>query len=235
MLQTVTCGLDFKVTIVNLFVNEKMTHLEKKQGRFHHGNLEEALIGAGIDIISQSGGTNFSLREVSQSLGVSHAAAYRHFSSKADLLVKIAIRGFKMLTENLRNISDKADIRQNPYKLILALGDAYISFGLQNPGIYRALFTKEVAEGHSIEELNIVSLESWQPLVDAIILGQAERKIISTANPYDIASMLWASLHGYVMLCLEINLGGEQTMECTPNLPKAKFLDMIHQSIWKKS
>lgn len=211
-----------------------MEEISKKQGRFHHGNLEEALVNAAINIISESGGTHFSLREVSQKLGVSHAAAYRHFSSKADLLARIAIRGFKMLTKSLRDIYDDAQLRLNPYKLILALGEEYINFGLNNPGIYRALFIKEIAEGHANEELNKVSLESWQPLVDAIILGQNERKIIPTANPYDISSMLWAALHGYVMLCLEINLGGEQIMECTPHLPKAKFLEMIHQSIWKK-
>lgn len=211
-----------------------MEDILKKKEKFHHGNLEEALINAAILIISESGGTYFSLREVSQKIGVSHAAAYRHFSSKAELLSKIAIRGFKLLTQDLRGIYENSQLRMNPYKLILALGEAYIDFGLNNPGIYRALFIKEIAEGHENQELNTVSLESWQPLVDAINLGQNERKIIPTANPFDIASMLWAALHGYVMLCLEINLNGPQTIECTPHLPKAKFLEMIHQSIWKK-
>lgn len=211
-----------------------MDNLEKKTGKFHHGNLEESLVERGIELIGELGHTNFSLREVSQSLGVSHAAAYRHFKSKSFLIAKIAMRGFALLTQKLEAIGAQHSNHLNSYKTMMDLGAAYIDFGTQNPGIYRSLFIKEIVEGIDLKELNEASIESWQPLIKAIKQGQHDRKIAPNYDAYDIGSMLWAALHGYVMLCLEMDLGGSNSIECVPHISKQKFLEMIHQSIWKK-
>ncbi len=211
-----------------------MEELEKKTGKFHHGNLEESLIMRGIEMIADLGHTNFSLREVSQSLGVSHAAAYRHFKSKSELIAKIAMRGFAILTQQLENIGNQYSSHLNSYKTMMDLGSQYIDFGTQNPGLYRALFIKEIVNGIDVKELDEASLASWQPLIKAIKQGQHDRKILPNYNAYDIGSMLWAALHGYVMLCLEMDIGRNSTNDCVPNLSKNKFLEMIHQSIWKK-
>jgi len=64
---------------------------------YHHGNLKEELVSAGIRIISKDGVDGLSLREVAGLAGVSHAALYRHFKNKEDLLASIAEDGFLSL------------------------------------------------------------------------------------------------------------------------------------------
>ena len=49
---------------------------------YHHGNLRQALIDAGIKIINESGEESLSLRKVAAECNVSHAAPYAHFNSK---------------------------------------------------------------------------------------------------------------------------------------------------------
>jgi AcrR family transcriptional regulator len=56
---------------------------------YHHGNLRKALIEEGLKTLCRDGIGSFSLRNLSKKLGVSHAAAYRHFSSKEELLKAI--------------------------------------------------------------------------------------------------------------------------------------------------
>lgn len=56
---------------------------------YHHGNLRKALIEEGLKSLCRDGIGSFSLRNLSKKLGVSHAAAYRHFSSKETLLKAI--------------------------------------------------------------------------------------------------------------------------------------------------
>lgn len=148
-----------------------MDKIERKTSKFHHGNLEESLINQGISLISELGNTSFSLREVSTSLGVSHAAAYRHFRSKSELIAKIAMRGFGILTQKLETIGAQYKSHLNSYKTLMDLGVAYIDFGVENPGLYRALFIKEVVEGIDMKELDEASLASWQPLLNAIKQG----------------------------------------------------------------
>ena len=56
---------------------------------YHHGNLRQALIEAGIKIINESGEENLSLRKVAALCNVSHAAPYAHFKDKDELLEAI--------------------------------------------------------------------------------------------------------------------------------------------------
>ena len=49
---------------------------------YHHGNLRNALIGAGLELINTEGEENLSLRKAALKCGVSNAAPYAHFNSK---------------------------------------------------------------------------------------------------------------------------------------------------------
>ena len=46
---------------------------------YHHGNLRNALIGAGLELINTEGEENLSLRKVALKCGVSNAAPYAHY------------------------------------------------------------------------------------------------------------------------------------------------------------
>jgi hypothetical protein len=53
---------------------------------YHHGNLKETLISAGLEILSEKGIEGLSLRKVAKRIGVSHTAPY-----------KISLRPFRLL------------------------------------------------------------------------------------------------------------------------------------------
>lgn len=61
---------------------------------FHHGNLRQALTEAAPAAPDIAG---LSLRQISISLGVTVAAAYRHFESREALLDEVARVGFERL------------------------------------------------------------------------------------------------------------------------------------------
>ena len=53
---------------------------------YHHGNLRQALIDAGIKIINEQGEDALSLRKAAALCEVSHAAPYAHFKDKEELI-----------------------------------------------------------------------------------------------------------------------------------------------------
>ena len=55
---------------------------------YHHGNLENALVGAAITLVRKYGPDQLSLRAVSAEIGVSPSAGYHHFRDK-DALVSV--------------------------------------------------------------------------------------------------------------------------------------------------
>ena len=62
----------------------------KTTNTYHHGDLKNTLQAAAAQLIAERGVEGFSLREISQAAGVSHAAAYRHYADKQALLADLA-------------------------------------------------------------------------------------------------------------------------------------------------
>ena len=69
--------------------------------KYHHGDLKNALIKAGIEILSKEGIGELSLRKVAQHAGVSHSAPYSHFPDKQSLIAAISTEGLHQLYAEL--------------------------------------------------------------------------------------------------------------------------------------
>ena len=106
---------------------------------YHHGNLRQALIDAGIRIINEKGEDNLSLRKVAAACDVSHAAPYAHFKNKDELLEAMKKNVTDRITDELRAA---VNMGRNTEESIILMGKAYISFFSQNPDYYTFLFGK---------------------------------------------------------------------------------------------
>jgi AcrR family transcriptional regulator len=104
---------------------------------YHHGDLRRALVQGGLTLLARDGLAAFSLRALAQELGVSHAAPYRHFSSREELLAQIVRESMARFEEALASSAFvEGDDEENLYRL----GEAYVAFYLDNPEIL-ALFS----------------------------------------------------------------------------------------------
>ncbi len=99
---------------------------------YHHKNLRADLISSGLTMLNRDGIASFSLRKLSQELGVSHAAAYRHFSDKEDLLRAIFLESSRMFRDALAK-SVRPDAAGE--EALMQLGIGYVRFYLDNPEI----------------------------------------------------------------------------------------------------
>lgn len=104
---------------------------------YHHGNLRDAMIEAGIAIISSEGLAQLSLRRVAADCGVSHAAPYKHFESKEALLSAMKTHIADGTAQHLRQSipHDGTDEEK-----LLAFGKSYVHYFVEHPAYYRFLF-----------------------------------------------------------------------------------------------
>ena len=107
--------------------------------RYHHGNLRQALIDAGIRIINENGEEALSLRKVAAACEVSHAAPYAHFKDKEELLEAMKKSVTDKFTDELETAVSNG---RNAEESIILMGKAYISFFSKNPDYYTFLFGK---------------------------------------------------------------------------------------------
>jgi AcrR family transcriptional regulator len=106
---------------------------------YRHGNLPTALVAAARQILDENGMQAVGLRETARRVGVSATAAYRHFTSKEDLLASVAAEGFR----ELRAAMECATRGPNP---LSRAGLAYVEFAQQNRGLFRLMFGPVLAE-----------------------------------------------------------------------------------------
>lgn len=107
---------------------------------YHHGNLRNALIGAGLELINTEGEENLSLRKVALKCGVSNAAPYAHFNSKDEFIAAIQQHIMDLFTSTLEQTVEMYTDTPN---ILLMLGTAYVKFFYKNPLYFDFLFSRK--------------------------------------------------------------------------------------------
>jgi AcrR family transcriptional regulator len=109
---------------------------------YHHGALHSALIEASIALAREGGPDRVILREAARAAGVSHSAAYRHFSDREALLAEVSRFARNELAAEMRR---RVNRTKDPRRRLRAVGTAYIDFALSEPGLFRAAFASHPA------------------------------------------------------------------------------------------
>ncbi len=179
----------------------------KRKKTYHHEDLRGALIRSALKIISKHGIEDLTLREVARLAGVSHAAPYRHFKSKNELLAAVAEDGFKKLFEVQREARKQA----SPLQQLQALGVSYVLFATKNISHFRVMFAREFADKKEFPGLYEIANQTLNQLKQTIVECQKE-KIIVSRNANEIALAAWAMVHGLA----DLTIAGQVKDLCSP-------------------
>ena len=106
-----------------------------RRGRYHHGDLREALIDTAIELLGERGAEAFSMAEASRRLGVAASAPYRHFADRDALLAAVALRAAGLLAGQL----DRSAASGTPAQRLAAAARAYVHFADDQRSLFQAL------------------------------------------------------------------------------------------------
>jgi AcrR family transcriptional regulator len=180
----------------------RVRKVEQKQGRFHHGNLRQALIDGALGILGKEGAGAITLREVARRAGVTHAAPYRHFDGKEALLAAVAEEGFLQLKSDMEAVAQGAG---DALDRLQRFGEAYIRFALKNPAHYRLMYGPEFAHRAAHPALQTASRESFSMIVGAVKEAQ-DARIVRDGDPIQLALTTWSLVHGLSQLMMDRQL-----------------------------
>jgi AcrR family transcriptional regulator len=180
---------------------EMESHIERQKPKpYHHGDLRNALIQAGLELLAEGGAQELDLRKVARRAGVSHAAPYRHFANKQALIAAINEEGFHMLAERIRSTLN--EVSDEPSEQLLGVALAYVRFAKENPWLMREMFSGITIERETFESLHTASKSVYRLYAEVIRSGQERGKIVD-GDPTALAGVLWSVLHGLAMLIIE--------------------------------
>ncbi len=185
---------------------------EKKTSPYHHGNLKEELLQTALEMIDTDGLDSITLRDLTQRLGTSRTAVYRHFASKEALILGVIEKGYEHL--NLLFTPIFEDRTHSVAERFGAMGRAYLDFAIEHPNLYRLLFGEMYRKER--EEICDYKDETQATGLYALIglLSEAQEEgIIAQVNPLIQAAMVWASIHGLASLLIDGHLMMSDNME----------------------
>jgi AcrR family transcriptional regulator len=171
---------------------------------YHHGNLRAALVETAVELARAEGPDGVVLREVARRTGVSHNAAYRHFSDRAQLLAEVALVGMDALERSMRTriaALDATDPAAFARASLSETGRAYVDFALAEPGLFRVAFSADLTPGEDASS-EVGALGPYG------LLNQALDRLVdvgavppSRREGADVAC--WAAVHGFAVLHLD--------------------------------
>lgn len=158
----------------------------------------EVILDAALELISDKGYENFSLREVAKEADYSPAALYRYFKNKDGIVEAVQVRENQKLIERLNAVSDQI----NPTERLLDVCIIYIQFNLEYPAylsLVNNLASSRRTKGQSIPPGSpfVVFLQA--------VSQWASAEEVSLTDDYgleEITYALWAQIHGMATLRL---------------------------------
>lgn len=166
---------------------------------YHHNDLKEKLIQAGLKLYNSEGAEKFSLRKVAAMCNVSHAAPYKHFKNKEDLINAIYERVFTDFKNSLEEVSSM--YKDDPYERIIQLGKKYVWFMVENPDYLKFAFLKNARYEIIIENNKLNNRKYFAFNVFKECAEDYLRSINVKEEDYarDIIAM-WAMVHGIAVM-----------------------------------
>jgi AcrR family transcriptional regulator len=197
-----------------------------KPRRYHHGDLRQTLLDGAVELIKNEGMRSFSLRRLAAQAGVSHAAPYRHFESKEEILATLMLEGHKRLRVDMMAAHKAA--RGKAADKLLAMGRTYLEFARQNSAYLSVMFSREgLAAAWSLREkfaFHAEDYDSFGVLESAVRDCQAEGVLDPDADVGAQSFLIWAEVHGLALLRNEGLVAGMSEMR---GRSEAQVLDMM--------
>jgi len=179
---------------------------------YHHGNLRQALVEAGLELARTGGAAALTLRDVTRRVGVSPNAAYRHFADLDSLRAAVADRIQHGMVDRMQGFQPVADppsggsaVGSPARGRLRAVGLGYIQFALAEPGWFDTAFANVGAL--------LAADPDAEPPVPVQMLTSALDGLVSSG---ELAPELrsgaewpcWSAVHGFALLALAGPLRG---------------------------
>jgi len=189
------------VYAVNMNANANSVNIKRPRASkqsYHHGDLREAALQGGLDILAESEGYDgLGLRALARKIGVSATALYRHFPDKEALLSAVATEGMERLGKIQKEASQAAGGGREGFA---AKGVAYVEFAVTNPALFRLVFRQAPGAdllNAELSEVGTAMAGLREHVTDMMPSG------ISEESQKIAALQAWSLVHGLALLILD--------------------------------
>lgn len=161
------------------------------------------MIDEAVKLIATFGLEKFSIRKLSQHLGMSPANMYNYFYSKDEVYIFIRIRGFNLLHQKYDKLVSRLS---DPIERVEGYVRAFISFGNEYPGYYHLMFNTTDPKSLDYRDSpldDLAKTEKANAMKSFFYLQDLIRDCmpgIADANLYTTTTRIICEIHGVISL-----------------------------------
>jgi AcrR family transcriptional regulator len=187
-------------------------------------STRDRLLAAAMALVESDGPAGLGLRDVARRAGLTHNAPYRHFKDRRALVIATAERGFRELLD--ASLARQRAAGADHLGRFWALGVGYFLFAIERPGLFRLMFSPEVARA---PELRSAESAVFSLCVAAIASGQSAG-VVMKGDPQQLALTAWATMHGLALLHLD-GLVGWVGIEAPPEVLAKRISETVFRGL----
>jgi AcrR family transcriptional regulator len=178
-------------------------------------DLREKLIDIAEADIRENGLVALRARTLAERAGCAVGAIYNVFDDMTGLILAVNGRTFRRMGAFVSDAM-KAGTDTSPTGVLVTIAKAYLSFAIENPNLWRALFEVEMSTEGDVPAWYMDELGRLFSIISSPI---SELNPNASASEIDLMTRtLFSSVHGIVLLGLEKRISG---------VPRERMEDMI--------
>ena len=163
-------------------------------------DTRQSILATARELFLLNGFEATTIRNIAEKIEYSPSTIYQHFKDKNEIFYTIHSEAFAELVRYL----NASEIHKNPMDQLIALGQIYIQFALENPELYDLMFIMEAP----IDFLNYLEDANWTEgkmafdYLKSVIANCIQQGLLKETDLESLSYLIWSTVHGLVTISI---------------------------------
>jgi len=164
-------------------------------------DTRQSILAVARELFLLKGFEATTIRNIAEKIEYSPSTIYQHFKDKNEIFYTIHSEAFAELVRYL----NASEIHKNPMDQLIALGQIYIQFALENPELYDLMFIMKAPIDflNYLEDTNWIEGKTAFDYLKSIIANCIKQGLIIETDLESLSYLVWSTVHGLVTISIK--------------------------------
>jgi AcrR family transcriptional regulator len=163
-------------------------------------DTRQSILATARELFLLKGFEATTIRNIAEKIEYSPSTIYQHFKDKNEIFYTIHSEAFAELVRYL----NASEMHKNPMDQLIALGQIYIQFALENPELYDLMFIMEAPIDflNYLEDTNWIEGKMAFDYLKSVIANCIQQGLIKETDLESLSYLIWSTVHGLVTISI---------------------------------
>ncbi|MFN9687864.1 MAG: TetR/AcrR family transcriptional regulator [Bacteroidota bacterium] len=163
-------------------------------------DTRQSILATARELFLLKGFEATTIRNIAEKIEYSPSTIYQHFKDKHEIFYTIHSEAFAELVRYL----NASEMHKNPMDQLIALGQIYIQFALENPELYDLMFIMEAPIDflNYLEDANWIEGKMAFDYLKSVIANCIQQGLIKETDLESLSYLIWSTVHGLVTISI---------------------------------